>query len=85
MIDLLNDKLNKTLRLLHNPFIMRMMEYKIDISTVDNWIQAFYYVGLGVVENELNSRVLCSNSSNLRGDGPFRDTDWGGNKKPRGG
>ena len=52
MIDLLNDKLNKTLRLLHNPFIMRMMEYKIDISTVDNWIQAFLYVGLGVVEDD---------------------------------
>ena len=65
---------------------MRMMEQK-DILTVEDWTEAFSHVGSAVVRDDTKASLWAQpnpNSSNSPDDKPNRDTDYQGNKKPRG-
>ena len=52
MVELLNENLRKPLRQLWDPFIMKMIEYKKDVFSIDDWIEAFSHVGNTAVRDE---------------------------------
>ena len=40
IVDLLYENLQKSLRIKYNKFLMKMMEYKTEIVSAKNWIEA---------------------------------------------
>ena len=65
---------------------MKMMEYKTEIVSVENWIEAFNHVGSMIVRNDSKAAFWTqpnSNSLNSQSDRSHRDTDWQKNKKTR--
>ena len=86
MVDLLNDKLQKSLRKMYTTFNLKMMELKPVIATIEEWISAFNHGGSTIVRDDTKASSWAqpnSNSSNSQGDRPQRDNDWHKHKKPK--
>ena len=73
MIDLIYEKLQKSLRKMYNTFFMKMMEYKTEIVSVEYWIEAFNHVGSMIVKDDSKAALWTQsnpNSSNSQIDKP---------------
>ena len=73
MVDLLHEKLQKSLRKMYNTFVMKTMKFKEEIVSVENWIEAFNHVGSMIVRNDSKAAFwtqLNPNSSNSQIDRP---------------
>ena len=87
MVDLLNEKLQRSLRKMYTTFNMKMMEFKSEIKNIDDWISAYNYVGSSIVSDDKKASSWVSsnlNSSNSQNDKPLRDNEWHKNKTPKG-
>ena len=78
MVDVLNEKLQKSLRKMYNTFFMKMMEFNSEISNIDDWILTFNHVGSSIVKDDTKASSWAQsnpNSSNSHGEKHQKDND----------
>ena len=83
MVDLFYEKLQKSLRKMYNTFLMKMMEYKAEVVSVENLIEAFSHVGSMIFRDDSKAAFWTQSnpsSSNSQVDRPQRENDWQRNK-----
>ena len=65
MVDLLNKKLQKSLRKMYNTFFMKMMEFNSEISNIGDWILTFNHVGSSIVKDDTKASSWAQSNPNF--------------------